>query len=257
VPELPEVELVRRSLLPIRGRRIEEVEVLLPSVLSSPFEDIKRAKGRKVKDIERRGKQIFLILEEGILTLHLGMTGETILGERAEVKHVAVRVRFDDGKYLNFIDQRRFGAFGYADSVRGFVATHHLGPDILIMHKDDLVSHLRRSRRPVKSILLDQSVTAGIGNLYADEALFQARLHPLRTGASLKEEEAARLWRMARKVIRRSLADQTDFDLLPASYLLPVREGRGPCPRCHGELQALVVGGRTSVFCPNCQVASE
>lgn len=247
--------MVRRSLLPLLGHRIEGVEIVRPSILSSKEEEVVQAAGRKVAGIDRRGKQIFIILEEGVLTLHLGMTGEVTIGERSQDKHVTARLRFADQEYLNFIDQRRFGALGYAHTVREFVASHHLGEDILQSVEEEFTAHVRRSRRPIKSILLDQSVTAGIGNLYADEALFQARVHPLRTGASLDEEDAARIWRMSRKVIRRSLSVGTDFSRLPKVYLLRDRAPGAQCPRCRTRLDSHVIAGRTSVFCPHCQKA--
>jgi formamidopyrimidine-DNA glycosylase len=231
---------------------IDEIVVIHPSVLTSSLEELSQAQGKKLLAMDRRGKQIFMILDAGVLTLHLGMTGEVEVGERLEGKHVAARLRFGD-VYLSFIDQRRFGALGYARSMEDFIRSHDLGEDILKIGRQEFTTRLRKSRRPIKSILLDQSVSAGIGNLYADEALFQALIHPLRAGASLNEGEADRIWRTSRMVIRRSLAVATDFDRLPNTYLLRDRTPGGKCPRCHSPLDSLMINGRTSIFCPSCQ----
>lgn len=255
MPELPEVEMVRRSLLPLRGRSIGTIEVLHPSILNAPEELLQKATGMTIIDVRRRGKQLFILLENGVITLHLGMTGAVLLGAWSRDKHVALRLRFDDGTYLNYVDPRRFGAVGLAVSIDAFVKDHRLGEDILEIGRGPFSHSVRSSRRAIKTILLDQGKMAGIGNLYADETLFQTHLHPLRQGTSLSEDEAGALWRAARRVIRRSLSVRTDFSLLPRTYILHDRiEGR-PCPRCHGPLASLVVGGRTSIFCPSCQAA--
>jgi formamidopyrimidine-DNA glycosylase len=255
MPELPEVELVRRSLLPLRGRRIEAVEVLQPSILSTPAQLLQQTIGSRIIEVRRRGKQIFILLEEGVITLHLGMTGEVSIGAISCDKHVAVRLSFDDGTWLNYVDPRRFGAVGHAASVEAFVRERGLGEDILEIDLAKFTGRVMASRRAVKTILLDQGKMAGIGNLYADEALFQVRLHPLRQGSALNERQTRALWRAARRVIRRSLSVGTDFSSLPRLYLLRDRAGGHPCPRCHGPLASLVVGGRTSIFCPICQFA--
>ena len=253
MPELPEVELVRRSLLPLRGRRIGSIEILHPSILSTPAKLLETTAGRRIVEVRRRGKQLFILLEEGAITLHLGMTGQVRLGAESQDKHVAVRLRFDDGSYLNYVDPRRFGAVGYATAIEDFVKDHRLGEDILEIGLEPFSRQVKGSRRAIKTILLDQGKMAGLGNLYADEALFQTYLHPLRPGISLSEQETRALWRAARRVLRRSLSVGTDFSQLPGTYLLRHRAKGRPCPRCRGRLDSLVGGGRTSIFCPSCQ----
>lgn len=214
---------------------------------------MEKAMDRRVLDVRRRGKQIFILIEEGVITLHLGMTGAVLLGTASEAKHVAVRLHFDDGSCLDYIDPRRFGAIGFASSMETFITAHRLGEDVLKIGLDAFSKKAAASHRPIKSFLLDQSKVAGIGNLYGDEALFQAGLHPLRHGSSLNDDETRRLWQAAQRVLRRSLSVNTDFSLLPSGYLLCDRVVGRPCPRCRAPLSSMLVGGRTSIYCPSCQ----
>jgi formamidopyrimidine-DNA glycosylase len=193
---------------------------------------------------------------DGLMTVHLGMTGDLLaLEEGGELPSYARAVlEFDDGGLLAYDDPRKFGAIGLASSLRGFVMEHGLGPDALAIAGKQFIAKASRSARSLKSLLLDQHVLAGVGNLYADEALFRSRLYPLQPADSLDKAALGRLCGNVKRVLRASIGAGTDFSQLPGSYLLRERREGARCPRGNGELMVMRVGGRSSYYCPACQV---
>jgi formamidopyrimidine-DNA glycosylase len=258
MPELPEVEQARRYLEKnALNRRIRAVEVLDAGVLQEVEEATFRQdlQGRSMTTAGRRGKQIFVGLDDGsFLTVHLGMTGELMVGgDDPAPRYSRVVFRFEGGTSLFYADQRKFGAIGIAGSVDQFVTEHRLGPDALCINRSDFVERVSGHKKAIKSVLLDQSVLAGIGNLYADEALFQARLHPAKRADSISRGKLGDLHRQIGNVLRGSIAVSSDFADLPEGYMLKVREEGAACPRGNGSLTMIKVAGRTSIFCPQCQ----
>ncbi|MCS6867930.1 MAG: DNA-formamidopyrimidine glycosylase [Thermus sp.] len=263
MPELPEVETTRRRLLPLlRGRRLLGVQHEDPT----RYRHTGRAEGREVEALDRRGKFLLLALSGGLeMVVHLGMTG----GFRLEkTPHTRVRFRLEGGE-LFFHDPRRFGRIWVVDrgDYREIPLLGRLGPEPLSegFAFPPFWEGLRRSRKPLKALLLDQTLAAGVGNIYADEALFRAGLSPFRWGRSLKEEEAKRLFQSLRQVLAEAVAlggstlsDRTyqQPDGLPGGFqerhAVYGRQGL-PCPRCGHPLAKAVVGGRGTHFCPACQ----
>ena len=259
MPELPEVEVVRASVeRTCSGRVVVSVEVLDDGVLEgcSAKGLASFCRGRTVMGAWRHGKQMFIGLDQGgFVTVHLGMTGDLIFNARraGPDKHDRVLFNFRDGSQLAYRDMRKFGAIGHAASIDHFVRRKKLGPDALEIGRKEFVSRIGRHDRAIKTVLLDQRVIAGIGNLYADEALFQSRIHPLRSAKGLSAKEAGAIYRNSRKVLLASVRVATDFDQLPMGFMLPVRGLGSPCPRGNGRLASLRVNGRTSFYCPSCQ----
>lgn len=259
MPELPEVEMVRRYLEErCQGRRIERVKVLdegiLDGVTRSAF--VHAIQGREIIEASRHGKQLFLDLGATLMTVHLGMTGDLLLLEEGErpPSHMRVLLTLEGAAHLAYDDPRKFGAIGLTCSRADFVTGHRLGPDALSISKREFVTRVKRSRRAIKSVLLDQHVLAGVGNLYADESLYQARVHPLLPADQLPQASLERIWAEVRRVLKTSIKVSTDFRLLPQSFLLRNRVAGSPCPRDNGSLHSLKIGGRTTIFCPACQV---
>jgi formamidopyrimidine-DNA glycosylase len=269
VPELPEVETVRRRLAPVlEGRALAEVEIDDPRV-TRPFDpqDVARElAGERIAAADRRGKYLVLRFESGrALLIHLRMTGALLTGAE-NGPHTRARLTLDDGVQIAYRDVRRFGTWLLLepDEVETYLDAR-VGPEPLAdaYKARDLASKLVARRVPVKAALLDQRTVAGVGNIYADEALWRARLHPLRPAAGLEPDEVKALHRAVREALRRGLARQGST---LRDYRLPNGEsgtmqdefkvyGRGgePCERCGTPIDKIRVAGRGTWYCPSCQ----
>lgn len=271
MPELPEVETIRRDLLPlVRGRTIAEVWVSsnAPRLvqLIPPDEFCRQLTGRRIEDISRRGKYLLFNLDAGLLwAVHLRMTGLLLHASSGcpDSSYLRARFRLDDGAWLCFIDLRKFGTMWLVDDES--IVTSKLGPEPL--GDDFTVGYLRgllaRRSAPIKSTLLDQAAIAGIGNIYADEALFAARISPKRAADTLSRKTIERLHVGIRQVLEEALGDRgSSFrDYLDASgrsggHQLKVKVFRRtgePCFECGSPIRRVKLGGRSTHFCPKCQ----
>jgi formamidopyrimidine-DNA glycosylase len=297
MPELPEVETIRRQLAPeVTGKRIVGAEVLDERLTrpEAPEPVAKRIEGRTIESVGRRGKYLLVGLEGQVtMALHLRMTGNVLLREPGEgedvadlmetdprlgaprlyeastaLAHLRFRIDFDDGSELLFTDVRRFGTLvvlGGPEELDEYLAPR-VGVEPL---SDELtpeaLGHMAAGRTaPLKSFLLTQTDVAGIGNIYADEALFRAELHPLSPAGSMKPEHCEALVEGIVDALETGLAEggASIDDYLNArgergsmqdEFLVHTREGQ-ECPRCDGIIERIVVGGRSTYFCPECQV---
>jgi formamidopyrimidine-DNA glycosylase len=267
MPELPDVELYKRHLDRHALRQtIERVAVndarILGEVPAPAF--VARLSGNRFEATRRHGKHLLVRLSrDGWLTLHFGMTGSLVHFRDAADDPPYDRVRFDfaGGGHLAYVNRRMLGRVGLATDAEEFIQAEELGPDALDPSLDPaaFAKALAGRRRDVKSLLMDQTVLAGIGNIYADEILFQARLHPQTPVTSLNDRQRAELFRQIRQVLQTAIecgAGAEQFlERLPDEYLLPHRDKGGTCPRCGSPIATLKSGGRTSYYCPRCQPA--
>ena len=259
MPELPEVETFKRYLDSTSLRqRITNVEVRDAYVLKrvSVRQLARRLKGRRFENSYRHGKHLFVRAGNQLwLRLHFGMTGslEYLKDDEVAPKTARVIFRFEDNCRLAFDDQRKFGEIELIEDVDEFRQTRRLGPDALEISLSQFKAIVGKHRGAVKAILLNQQLIAGIGNLYADEILFRARMHPATEAARLSDKDLKRLFRATRYVLGKAIALRTDFNRLPRSWLLTHREKLGRCPRCGRALASTTIGGRTSWFCTHCQ----
>lgn len=271
MPELPEVETIRRQLEPlVRGRRLEAVEVLDPlwAVPASPAEVDATCAGRRIEGIGRRGKYLVFELEGGRrLVLHLRMTGRLLAGGGPPPRHLRARLLVEGGPELRFADPRRFGrglAFESPEPAGAYLA-ERLGVEPLSgeLTAATLAALAAGRRTPLKSFLLDQRRVAGLGNIYADEALFRAGLHPLSPAGSMRAEHCERLRAGIVAALEAGLAGggASIGDYLDArgergsmqdELLVHRREGL-PCPACGGPIRRIRLAGRSTYFCPACQ----
>lgn len=282
MPELPEVETVRRGLLPVlEGARIAQAQVNRPD-LRWPFPEnfAARLQGRLVSALRRRSKYLLADLDCGeTLLVHLGMSGRLLVsGDPGGLfpphhppaqKHDHVVLDLDSGARLVFNDPRRFGAMDLfsseAESAQRLLA--HLGPEPLGNHFDGpyLVAALRGRKIPMKTALLDQRIIAGLGNIYVCEALFEAGIHPARQARQVSPARIEALVPIIRDVLRAAIAAggsslrdfrQADGELgyFQHGFKVYGREGT-PCarPGCAGEIRRIVQGGRSSFYCAQCQ----
>src|SRR5579883_1229564 len=217
--------------------------------------------GAKFTATRRHGKHLFVrISTGGWLTMHFGMTGylAAFKDEADEPSHDRVRFDFGRSGHLGYIDPRLFGRVGYADDADAFIKAHKLGPDALDPKLD-----LARFKEALagdgglKATLMDQSRLAGIGNIFADEILFQTRLHPLTATNKLTGRQFKALLTATRSVFKTAIAAGAGaegyWESLPRTYLLRQRDKGGVCPRSHGPLSIMTAAGRTTYFCGKCQ----
>jgi formamidopyrimidine-DNA glycosylase len=259
MPELPEVETFKRYLDSTSlHQRITHLEVCDAYILKrvSARELKHRLKGRRFENSRRHGKHLFVRADDELwLRLHFGMTGslEYLKHDQVAPKTARVIFHFADNCRLAFDDQRKFGEIALIENVDAFLQARRLGPDALEISLSRFNAIVGNHRGAVKAILLNQQLIAGIGNLYADEILFRARMHPATLATRLSDKDLRRLFRATRYVLDKAIALKTDFNRLPKSWLLTHRGKRGRCPRCGCALKSAIIGGRTSWFCAHCQ----
>jgi formamidopyrimidine-DNA glycosylase len=259
MPELPDVEIFKRYLdRTSLHQRIVGVDVRNAYVLKnvSPRELMLRLTGCRFECTRRHGKHLFVRTGGDLwLRLHFGMTGSLHYLKAGEntPAHARVRFVFEKGRQLAFDDQRQFGEVGLVANIDEFLKERALGPDALEISLSQFRDIFRKRRGAVKTILLNQRLVAGIGNLYADEILFRARIHPATQVSALKEKTIAKLFRATRNILKTAIAARADTDRLPKSWLLPHRGKGGKCPRCGRELRSAIISGRTAWFCARCQ----
>lgn len=286
MPELPEVEVVRRGVAPyLTGATLNDVALShdrvarrYPRGSAGLLEDLN---GSRIATVERRGKYLWATLEgqRKAILFHLGMSGQLLIDEGVPPArpHVRLVTRINDGLYLTFVDQRTFGYITIDDLVDApGAAAHtvrlvpslaaHIAPDLLEEGLDipALARQMRRRRAAIKSVLLNQEIVSGIGNIYADEALWEAQVHGARLASGLSYAKLTEILYAARKVMQRALlVGGTSFDKLyvnaagePGYFARSLaaygRAGK-PCRRCQTLLERQVVAGRTHSYCPKCQ----
>lgn len=272
MPELPEVETIVNDLRPrLVGRTIQGVEVGWPGTIAAlePAELTRRLVGKRVVDIARRGKNIIIWLFGGeALLVHLRMSGRLGVAESAEEpgRFQRIALCLDNGTQLRFADLRKFGRVRLVPAAEVAQLDVRLGPEPLGQDftPEALRGLLGARRGHVKPLLLDQSFLAGLGNIYADETLFAAGIHPHRIAASLTGEEVCRLHAALRAVLGQGVADRgTTFSDYRDGYgqpgahqnqLMVYRRTGQPCRRCGAPIERLRFGGRGTHFCPRCQL---
>ena len=275
MPELPEVEVVRQGLeRHVAGRTIGKVSVLHPRAvrrhLAGPTDFEDALAGRRIEGARRRGKYLWLPVGEDALLAHLGMSGQLLVGDPARPLSPHVRAMFtftDDGPDLRFTDQRTFGHLLFVPAGADLPQPiAHIAPDPLEPAFDEaaFAAALRRRRTGVKRALLDQSLISGVGNIYADEALWRARLHWARATDTLTRPEIARLVAAVREVMTTALAaGGTSFDSLYVNVngesgyfdrsLAVYGQADRPCPRCGTPVRRDPFMNRSAYTCPRCQ----
>src|SRR6185295_4910812 len=297
MPELPEVETVARGLRQtILGRRILSIRLGKTDFIVDPAALEQHLPGRRIDAVERYGKFMLLRLSETLsdelaaesraanekmasaskaapttttpsLLVHLGMTGQLAPAPAAQPhqKHTHVWMTLDDGRELRYTDPRRFGRIAYiaAASLAGELTD--FGADPLEVTCEEFAARIRTRRARIKALLLDQSVLRGVGNIYADDSLWRAKLHPARLGVQLNARQAETLRKVLQDILRKAIAmhgssisDFLDADGEPGEYQRHHRaygrEGKR-CYRCKTPIRRTIVAGRSSYFCPKCQPA--
>jgi formamidopyrimidine-DNA glycosylase len=289
MPELPEVETIARGLREsVLGRRILSVTLGKTDFIDDPAALEQHLPGKQITAVERHGKFMLLRLAppasagrggsapsgasngdggSASLLVHLGMTGHIAPhpGSQPCKKHTHACFLLDDGRELRYTDARRFGRMAYLAAAALEEELHGLGADPLKVNAEEFMARVRMRRARVKALLLDQGVLGGVGNIYADESLWRAKIHPARLGARLTRKQAEALHHALRAILEKAIAmrgssisDFLDAEGEPGEYQRRHRaygrEGK-PCFRCRTPIRRTVVAGRSSYFCPSCQRA--
>jgi formamidopyrimidine-DNA glycosylase len=275
MPELPEVETVARGLRAVLpGKRILEVRLGKTDFIEDPAALERELPGRRISGVERYGKFLVVDFERAngadsqlSLLIHLGMTGQilTCMPEARVAPHTHAFLALDDGSELRYTDIRRFGRIRILTNGEREDVLGPLGLDPLEVSEEEFRTRISSRRARIKALLLDQHVLRGIGNIYTDESLWRARIHPKRIGANLKAEELRRLFGKVRDVLAEairlrgsSVSDYVDAEGQPGEFQLRhrvyQREGK-KCFRCRTLIRRVIVAGRSSYFCPRCQPA--
>lgn len=271
MPELPEVTTIIGVLKPILlGKKIQKVTVYREKNIFSGAKDFEeKLKGKTISSISRRGKYLIFKCDDNIAFLcHLRMEGKFFLRQKDEPKQKFDLVDFylENGTRLSYNDVRKFGGFYLADSPENLIketTLNTLGKEPFDLDQDEFYSLIRFDQRPIKEILLDQSVIAGIGNIYDSETLFAAHIHPLTKGSELSLEECGSILKESCRILNeaielggstiRSYHPGKDIDGMMQNQLLVYGKHATPCPNCGFPIRRIFVGGRSSFYCPNCQ----
>jgi formamidopyrimidine-DNA glycosylase len=269
MPELPEVETIKNELTPyLVGRKLSGVTLLWEGIVRQPSAKDFRTRliGQKVTGLARHGKYLVVSLtSDDLLIIHLKMSGSLLVSRDSPEpsKYTRAILHLDNGTDILFRDPRKFGAMWLVKDKKAILSK--LGPEPLTDNftPQVLAQRLRNRTAPIKALLCDQSVIAGIGNMYADEALFAARIHPLRPGGSLSPDEIERLYYAIREVLWSAIGNKgasiTNYfrpsgELGTAHFQFKVAHcGSKPCPNCSTPVQRILVRNRGTYFCPKCQ----
>lgn len=265
MPELPEVETIKRELeRAALGKKISEVIVNNPKVIKSPSQDkfVKGLKKTTVKNILRKGKLLILELSSGqSLLIHLKLTGQLVYPGDAKLARVSFKL--SDGKFLDFNDQRLLGELKLLDDWRSLKFIKELGPEPFDLTLEQFKKMLLSKKTKIKPLLMDQTFISGVGNLYAAEALFRAKIHPERPTSTLSDKEKTVLFKELKDTLSQAIrykgssVDQyVQLSGKPGDYVkyhkVYDREGK-PCFVCKKPIKRISLGGRGTYFCPKCQ----
>lgn len=271
MPEIAEVETVRRTLKKlVLNKKIKEVKVLYPKIIESDVEEFKDIlKERKVIDIDRRGKWLLFDLNDYYLLSHLRMEGKFFVKKSDEIinKHEHIIITFEDNIDLRYHDTRKFGRMNLVkkeeiDNVPA-IKKQGIEPISADLTKEYLQDKFKNKNLPIKTLLLDQSIISGLGNIYANEVLFASRINPLKKGRDLTSVECERIVESAKIIINKAIEEGgTTIKSYTSSlgvtgrfqqYLQVHRRENEPCYICHTRIKKIKINGRSTYYCPICQ----
>jgi len=257
MPELPSVETFKRYFDKTSLQKpITDVTVISPEILveTNTTQMKESMEGHEFTESIRYGKYLFGKLDNGLfLIIHFGMTGFLHYDTTNSSRYPRLLIKFSNDHFLAFDDARKFGKLGLTLDPGEFIRSRRLGPDALEVDYEDFQDNFQNRKGMIKPLLLNQNILAGIGNLYADEILYQSRVHPMTPANLLKDQEWERIFSAMKKVLQKAIERHDKIESLPESYLLPHRQKGGECPE-GGKFKIITVGGRTTFLCPHRQI---
>jgi formamidopyrimidine-DNA glycosylase len=257
MPELPEVETFKKYFDSTSlNQVIDDVEIIDDRILiASKKNFIKCLIGGKFEETIRHGKYLLAKVRNCNIVFHFGMSGwlEYFSSEESEPKYSKVIFRFNNGYSLAYISIRMFGKLDLADSLEKFQKGKRLGPDAYNMSFNEFQNAIKKRTAIMKSALLDQSIISGIGNIYSDEILYKAKIHPKRKINTLNENELEMLFNSIKDVLEYGIKHEGELDTYSNSFLIPHRSKEERCPECGSFIERYEISGRHGFYCPKCQ----
>lgn len=257
MPELPDVEEYRSRITPVLNREITNVKVTDNDFVGLTERTMKRHfKGKKFSMTSRRGKHLFVHTNNhDVVVMHFGMTGEiNIIPANEDLpEYTKIAWTIADAKIICYINKRKLGFVEITQDVDKYIEEKELGKDALEFSSEGFIKSVQTKSSAIKSALTDQSLIAGIGNVYADEILYQCGIYPGRKVDDLTDDALNDIFGKMRDVLTTAIKKHAEVDKLPDSYLLPHREEGAKCPACKGKIKKIKLSGRSTYYCPSCQ----
>lgn len=259
MPELPEVESFAKYLdRTSRDKTIKTVEIKSPELVQNVDDaDLKeKLEGYRFEYTKRYGKYTFTHLDNDLwLILHYGMTGRLMYfqGQDEAPRYGRFLVNFEEGGHLALDDPRKFGKINITSSIENFIKQKKLGPDALEIDFKSFKNIFEMRKGAIKSVLMDQHIIAGIGNIYSDEILFQACIYPKIPVNKLNSAQIRKIFNVMKNVLETSVDKRIEGGELPDSFIIPHRKKNGKCPNSNTKLKTVKISSRTAYYCPDCQ----
>ena len=257
MPELPDVEAYKRYLDKYAlGQKLEHVEVQDAGILKTSASKLRDSlKGNKLEESKRVGKYLLIKAGDYWVVMHFGMTGylNYFKVNGGPPKFSKILFYFDNDHILSYINKRKFGYVDLIKNIEEYLADKKVGPDALEVDLTLFRKILNKKKSKIKSVFMDQKPMSGVGNIYADEILYQARIHPEAPTAKLSDEQVKELYNKMKQVLETAIKHNAQPEDLPSHFLIHSREDGEQCPGCDGKVKKITVGGRSTYFCPECQ----
>lgn len=261
MPELPEVEIFRQYIDSTSlHKKITKVDLTTTSLLGNITKEelIKTLENQRFEKTDRHGKYLLVGLDHELfqwLILHFGMSGniEYFKDMTDNPKYTKLLLDFDNGYHLAYVNVRKLGEINLSKNINDFIKEKELGPDALQINYQKFSDIIGSRRGTIKYTLMNQHIMAGIGNVYADEILFQTAINPKTKAKEIAEKKREELYDNMKKILKKAIEEGAEFGGLPDWFLIPHRAKDGHCPKCKAELKQIKVSGRTTYYCPNRQ----
>lgn len=251
MPELPDVESFRKYARRLLDKKIITVKIMVDSIIKTSESTLrKHLLNNKLVSTGRHGKYLFLKISDGyFLVVHFGMTGSLSYYENEKPEHPALILELSNNHNFSINSVRKFGEINITESKREYIKNKGLGPDALSLKQDEFMSIIKKHKGMIKTFLMNQHLIAGIGNVYADEILFQSRIHPETNINELKVNDYENIYSKTMSILKTAVKNNADPEKMPSNYLLRIRKKNNKCPLCLGRIQKISVGGRPTYYC--------
>jgi formamidopyrimidine-DNA glycosylase len=257
-PELPEVEAFKRYMDSYTlNQKIKNVIVRDGRILKVAEKEFKKSlMGKRFLSTKRHGKYLFIKVNSLFLILHFGMSGEVVYYDDLEEEplHSRILFEFTNGNFLSYISQRMFGKVDLTKNIEEYISKKKLGPDACDMDFEEFKKSLHKRTALVKSALMNQQIIAGIGNIYSDEILFQAKIHPKTKINEINNSKLRELFETIKNVLTVGIEKRGELTTYPDDFLIPHRKIEDNCPHCGVPIERFEISQRHGFFCPNCQI---